>query len=76
VLVCTPGGKEATLLALNRKDGAVVWKSAVPGGEIAGYASVVAVSHTPWGPRALLAAAWGRYSPSTASIRSSNSGSP
>jgi outer membrane protein assembly factor BamB len=43
VLVCTPGGKEATLLALNKKDGAVVWKSAVPGGDQAGYASVIAV---------------------------------
>ncbi len=43
VLVCTPGGKEATLLALNKKDGSVVWKSAVPGGDAAGYASVIAV---------------------------------
>jgi outer membrane protein assembly factor BamB len=39
VLVCTPGGKEATLVALNKKSGEVVWKSAVPGGDAAGYAS-------------------------------------
>jgi outer membrane protein assembly factor BamB len=43
VLVCTPGGAEATLVALNKKTGAVIWKSAVPGGDEAGYASVVIV---------------------------------
>jgi outer membrane protein assembly factor BamB len=43
VLVCTPGGKEATLLALKKKDGGTVWKSAVPGGDPAAYASPVAV---------------------------------
>jgi outer membrane protein assembly factor BamB len=41
VLVCTPGGKDATLVALNKKDGSLVWKSAVPGGEQAAYASVI-----------------------------------
>jgi outer membrane protein assembly factor BamB len=40
-LVCTPGGKTATLLALNKKTGDVTWKSAVPGGDSAGYASVI-----------------------------------
>jgi outer membrane protein assembly factor BamB len=40
VLVCTPGGSEATLVALDKKTGAVIWKSAVPGGEEAAYASV------------------------------------
>src|SRR5206468_10181540 len=39
VLVATPGGSEATLVALNKKTGAVFWKSAVPGGGPAGYAS-------------------------------------
>jgi outer membrane protein assembly factor BamB len=39
VLVCTPGGKEATLVALNKKSGEVIWKSAVPGGDAAAYAS-------------------------------------
>ncbi len=41
VLVCTPGGKDATLVALDKKTGNVIWKSAVPGGEAAAYASVV-----------------------------------
>jgi outer membrane protein assembly factor BamB len=41
VLVCTPGGEQATLLALNKRSGDVIWKSQVPGGDEAGYASVV-----------------------------------
>src|SRR5438105_3822527 len=41
VVVCTPGGAEATVVALNKKTGEVVWKCAVPGGARAGYASVV-----------------------------------
>ena len=40
VLVCTPGGNSATLVALNKKTGEVIWKSAVPGGDQAAYASV------------------------------------
>ncbi len=40
VLVCTPGGSEATLAALNKQTGAVIWKSAIPGGDRAAYASV------------------------------------
>ena len=40
-LLCTPGGKEATLAALNKKTGEVVWKAQVPEGDGAGYASVV-----------------------------------
>jgi outer membrane protein assembly factor BamB len=43
VLVCTPGGGTATLAALDKKSGAVLWKSAVPGGEEAAYASVTVV---------------------------------
>jgi outer membrane protein assembly factor BamB len=43
VLVVTPGGPEATLLALNKTTGATIWKSAVPGGDAAGYASAIAV---------------------------------
>jgi outer membrane protein assembly factor BamB len=42
VLVVTPGGAEATIAALDKKTGEVVWKSAIPGGEQAGYASVIA----------------------------------
>lgn len=40
-LVCTPGGREATLLALDKKTGDVIWKCPVEGGESAGYASIV-----------------------------------
>ncbi|HJR08192.1 MAG TPA: PQQ-binding-like beta-propeller repeat protein [Pyrinomonadaceae bacterium] len=43
VVVVTPGGAEATLVALNKKTGALVWKSAVPGGDPAGYASAIVV---------------------------------
>ncbi|HEY7329898.1 MAG TPA: PQQ-binding-like beta-propeller repeat protein [Gemmataceae bacterium] len=31
VLVCTPGGDTATLAALNKKNGEVIWKAVVPG---------------------------------------------
>ena len=40
-LICTPGGPEATLLALDKKSGNVVWKGIVPGGDVAGYSSIV-----------------------------------
>ena len=43
LVVVTPGGAQATMAALNKKTGAVVWKSAIPGGEPAGYASAIAV---------------------------------
>lgn len=43
VLVCTPGGKAATLLALNKATGEVVWKCPVPGGDVADYASPMPV---------------------------------
>jgi outer membrane protein assembly factor BamB len=43
VLVVTPGGAEATMVALNKKTGALIWKSAVPGGDPAGYASAIVV---------------------------------
>jgi outer membrane protein assembly factor BamB len=39
-LVCTPGGAKATLVALNKKTGEVIWKAAVPGGDKAAYASI------------------------------------
>jgi outer membrane protein assembly factor BamB len=42
VLVATPGGPEATMVALNKKTGAVIWKSAVPGGDPAAYSSAIA----------------------------------
>jgi outer membrane protein assembly factor BamB len=40
VLVCTPGGADATLAALNKKTGEVIWKSAVPGADEAAYSSI------------------------------------
>jgi len=43
LLVVTPGGTPATMVALNKKTGAVIWKSAIPGGDAAGYASAIVV---------------------------------
>ena len=43
VVVITPGGAQATMAALNKKTGAVIWKSAIPGGEPAAYASAIVV---------------------------------
>lgn len=45
-VICTPGGAEATLVALNKKMGEVIWKCAVPalgekGKDGAGYASTL-----------------------------------
>jgi outer membrane protein assembly factor BamB len=40
-LVCTPGGKEATLVALAKKTGATVWRAQVPEGDEASYASCI-----------------------------------
>lgn len=41
VVACTPGGAEATIVALNKNTGKVVWKCAIHGGAKAGYASIV-----------------------------------
>jgi outer membrane protein assembly factor BamB len=46
-LVCTPGGKEATIVALDKKTGETIWKCAVPnlgsrGKDGAGYCSMIA----------------------------------
>ncbi len=38
-VVCTPGGKEASLVALNKKTGALIWKSS--GGDVAAYSSII-----------------------------------
>jgi outer membrane protein assembly factor BamB len=43
VLVVTPGGR-TSLVALNKKTGGEIWRSVVPGGEAAGYASIAIVS--------------------------------
>lgn len=41
VVVCAPGGADATVVAFNKNTGEVVWKSAVPDGDKAGYSSIV-----------------------------------
>ncbi len=43
LLVCTPGGVGATLVALDKKKGALVWKSAISGGDQAAYSSIISV---------------------------------
>jgi outer membrane protein assembly factor BamB len=40
-VVCTPGGSSATLVALNKKNGDLIWKGAVAGGDEAAYASII-----------------------------------
>jgi outer membrane protein assembly factor BamB len=41
LLICTPGGREATMLALEKNTGKVVWKAAKRDGNVAGYASAI-----------------------------------
>jgi outer membrane protein assembly factor BamB len=43
VVVVTPGGKDATLIALNKKTGDVFQKYPVPEGDAAGYSSIIIV---------------------------------
>ncbi|NQV26151.1 MAG: PQQ-like beta-propeller repeat protein [Rhodopirellula sp.] len=49
-LICTPGAKDAVVVALDKKTGATIWKSAMPddigtrGKDGAGYSSIV-ISH-------------------------------
>ncbi len=42
-VIVTPGGREATLVALNKKTGEVVWKAQAPGGDAAAYSSAIAI---------------------------------
>lgn len=42
-LVCTPGGSQATVVALNKKTGEVIWKCALPEGDDAAFASAIVV---------------------------------
>ena len=42
-VICTPGGSNATLVALNKQTGELIWKCAVPSGEQAAYASALAI---------------------------------
>jgi outer membrane protein assembly factor BamB len=41
-VICTPGGKDATLVALDKLTGKTIWKSQVPDGPPAAYASAIA----------------------------------
>jgi prepilin-type processing-associated H-X9-DG protein len=43
-VICTPGGKKATLVALNKKDGETIWTAQVPQGDGAHYSSVIAAN--------------------------------
>lgn len=40
-LICTPGGAAATVVALDKKTGSLIWKTPVPGSLGAGHSSVV-----------------------------------
>ncbi|HMF19181.1 MAG TPA: PQQ-binding-like beta-propeller repeat protein [Gemmataceae bacterium] len=40
-LVCTPGGDNAALVALDKRTGEIIWKAKVPDAGGAGYASIV-----------------------------------
>ncbi len=40
-LICTPGGSTATLLALKKDSGDVIWKCATPEADEAAYASII-----------------------------------
>src|SRR6185295_13312876 len=40
-LVCTPGGSNATVVALSKKSGDVIWKCALPEADDASYSSIV-----------------------------------
>lgn len=43
LLVVAPGGSEATIVGLNTGSGELVWKTALPGGDEAAYASAVVI---------------------------------
>lgn len=45
MVICTPGGATATLLALNKKTGEVVWKCALPEADESGYSSGIIVDY-------------------------------
>jgi len=40
-VICTPGGREATLVALDKRTGETVWKASVPEGDGASYSSAI-----------------------------------
>jgi outer membrane protein assembly factor BamB len=41
-VLCTPGGKKATLIALDKKTGESIWTGVVPQGDQAHYSSIIA----------------------------------
>ncbi len=43
-LVVTPGGADATIVALDKKNGEAIWKCATPEADEAGYASIIVVN--------------------------------
>jgi outer membrane protein assembly factor BamB len=42
-LICTPGGRNATIVALDKRTGRPVWRSAIPGNPSAAYSSLIAI---------------------------------
>ena len=42
-VICTPGGEDATLVALDKLTGKTIWQSRVPGSPKAAYASAIAI---------------------------------
>ncbi|MCS6852181.1 MAG: PQQ-like beta-propeller repeat protein [Gemmataceae bacterium] len=40
-LICTPGGPKSTMVALNKRDGSLIWAASVPNDRGAGHASAV-----------------------------------
>jgi outer membrane protein assembly factor BamB len=42
-VIVSPGGPEAGLIAFRKRNGDLLWKSPIPGGEAAGYASAVPI---------------------------------
>jgi len=42
-LICTPGGEDATLVALEKLTGKTIWKSRVPGSPKAAYSSAIVI---------------------------------
>jgi outer membrane protein assembly factor BamB len=42
-LICTPGGEEATMVALDKRTGDVIWRASVPGNPSAAYSSPIVV---------------------------------
>jgi outer membrane protein assembly factor BamB len=43
-VICTPGGEDATLVALDKLTGKTIWRSQVPGSPNAAYASAIAIN--------------------------------